>query len=164
MQKSVFHSAPGGCPANPSHCITLLCPSLCHNHLLLSPAMKSFSWAPLLQMDVCSSSHEGKSPKNHLGVFSEAKQHGQLQTELLSRTSWKLKGRLHHQNFFPWDYCSALITKTCLIAHRVAHRSCGVVLTQDIMLVLPMEKNITTVKVENGSSYKCIFEINIGAY
>lgn len=39
----------------------------------------------------------------------------------------------------------------------IAHS--GVDLTQNIMLVLPMEKNITTVKVENGSSYKCVFEI-----
>lgn len=49
-------------------------------------------------------------------------------------------------------YCSALIIKTCLIDHSRG------VLTQNIMLMLPMEKNITIVKVEDGC-YKCVFEI-----
>lgn len=89
-----------GLPSKPKSLCHLTVPSLCPTHLLPSPAMMSSSWAPVLQMDGCSSSHEEKSPQNYLGIFSEAKKHGWLQAELLIITGWMLKGRLQPQNFF----------------------------------------------------------------
>lgn len=144
---------PGGSPANPSHCLTFLGPSLpqpspaltCNDEFQLSPCIADGS---LLQFP------SGKvSPKPPWDVFRG--QAARMATNRASHQNWLgVKRKITTPElFFPRDYCSALIIKTCLIAHR------RVGPTQNIMLMLSMEKNITIVKVENGSSYKCMFEM-----